>query len=67
MENTNESIENTEEVQETQENTIQETQDTINFADIHNDLGIICCFLIFFTLVIILKYSYKFFDMIFQF
>ena len=67
MENTNESIENTEEVQETQENTIQETEDSINFADIHNDLGIICCFLIFFTLVIILKYSYKFFDMIFQF
>ena len=50
MENTNESIENTEEVQETQENTIQETEDSINFADIHNDLGIICCFLIFFCI-----------------
>jgi len=34
---------------------------------IHNDLGIICCFLIFYVLVIILKYIYKFFNMIFQF
>lgn len=34
---------------------------------IHNDLGVITCFLIFFTLVVILKYCYKFFDMIFKF
>ena len=34
---------------------------------IHNDLGVVSCFLIFFTLVTILKYSYKFFDMIFKF
>lgn len=34
---------------------------------IHEDLGILCCFLIFFTLVILLYFAYKFFDMIFQF
>jgi len=34
---------------------------------IHNDLGCIVCFLIFFVVVIILKYIYKFFDMIFHF
>ena len=34
---------------------------------IHTDLSYIICFLVFFVLVIILKYIYKFFDMIFQF
>ena len=34
---------------------------------IHNDLGYICCFLIVFTLVIILNYIYKFFNMLFRF
>lgn len=34
---------------------------------IHTDLGYIICFLVFFVLVIILKYIYKFFDMIFKF
>ena len=34
---------------------------------IHYDLGCIVCFLVFFVLVIILKYIYKFFDMIFHF
>lgn len=34
---------------------------------IHQDLGVLCCFLIFFVLVIILHYTYKFFDMIFKF
>ena len=57
--------ENTEDVQETEE--IQYTNDEISLADIHNDLGFIACFLIFFTLVIILNYIYKFFNMIFRF
>lgn len=35
--------------------------------EIHNDLGVITCFIVFFVLVIILKYSYKFFNMIFNF
>lgn len=34
---------------------------------IHEDLGVLCCFLIFFVLVIILYFAYKFFDMIFKF
>lgn len=34
---------------------------------IHTDLGYIICFLVFFVLVILLKYIYKFFDMIFHF
>lgn len=34
---------------------------------IHTDLGYIACFLIFFTIVIILYFIYKFFDMIFKF
>ena len=58
-------MENTEELQEIE--TIQTTDDTTVLTDIHNDLGMICCFLIFFTLVIILKYAYKFFNMIFNF
>ena len=34
---------------------------------IHQDLGLISCFIIFFVLVILLKYAYKFFDMVFKF
>ena len=34
---------------------------------IHTDLAYIICFLVFFVLIILLKYIYKFFDMIFQF
>lgn len=47
----------------------EETEEIVN-ADIntiHADLSVITCFLVFFTLVIILKYAYKFFNMIFQF
>ena len=56
-----------EQVQETQE--IQETEEPVNvdIKTIHTDLSVIACFLVFFTLVIILKYIYKFFNMIFQF
>lgn len=56
-----------EQVQETQE--IQETEEPANvdINTIHTDLSVIACFLVFFTLVIILKYIYKFFNMIFQF
>lgn len=39
----------------------------VNINTIHADLGVITCFLVFFALFIILKYSYKFFNMIFQF
>lgn len=56
-----------EQVQETQE--IQETEEPVivDINTIHTDLSVIACFLVFFTLVIILKYIYKFFNMIFQF
>lgn len=64
MEITDESI-ITENSQETE--TIQITEDITVLNEIHNDLGMICCFLIFFTLVIILKYAYKFFNMVFNF
>ena len=34
---------------------------------IHTDLGVICCFLVFGVLVLLLYYAYKFFDMFFKF
>lgn len=34
---------------------------------IHTDLGIILSFIVFFVLVVLLKYAYKFFDMCFKF
>lgn len=60
-EQTENSVDNTENV------TIQEVSTDTQLEQIHNDLGIIVSFLIFFTLVIILKYSYKFFNMIFKY
>lgn len=65
IESTEEILENTEEVKETEE-IIEYTNDEM-LEQIHYDLSIITCFLIFFTIVIILKYIYKFFNMIFQF
>lgn len=54
-----------------EETTINEvvelTTNTELLQQIHNDLSIVVCFLVFFTIVIILKYIYKFFNMIFQF
>lgn len=44
---------------------IEQQENVISFQDIHNDLGIITSFLIFFVLVILLKYVYKFFNMFF--
>ena len=38
-----------------------------NITVLHNDFGILVCFIVFFVLVIILYFSYKFFDMIFKF
>lgn len=63
IENSNEynvsnEIENTSTFTEQQEN-------VITIENIHNDLGIITSFLIFFVLVILLKYAYKFFNMFF--
>lgn len=55
---TNETIENV---------FVDDTTVSEQLSQIHNDLGFIACFIIFFTLVIILKYTYKFFDMIFKY
>lgn len=65
-------MEGVEDVQELETNTETAevtgvTEDNTILTDIHNDLGLICCFLVFFTLVIILKYAYKFFNMVFNF
>lgn len=46
---------------------VEITTDTELLQQIHNDISIVVCFLVFFTIVIILKYIYKFFNMIFQF
>lgn len=56
---------------ETTENiVIEETTNIITYDEqlnqIHNDLGFICSFLVFFVLVILLKYAYKLFDMFFK-
>lgn len=65
-------MEGVEDIQELETNTETTevtgvTEDNTILIDIHNDLGLICCFLVFFTLVIILKYAYKFFNMVFNF
>ena len=68
--NSSEITSNTEnEVNNTTQNiTVEVVQDenTIEQLNlIHNDLGFICSFIIFFVLVVLLKYSYKFFDIFF--
>lgn len=60
-----EQVENTEVIENTNE--VVDVEYSEKLDTIHEDLGIIACFLVFFTIVIILKYSYKFFNMIFQF
>ena len=41
--------------------------DVVNLLlSVHNDLGVIASFLIFFVIVILLYFSYKFFDMFFK-
>lgn len=60
-----EQVENTEVIENTNE--VVDVEYSGKLDTIHEDLGIIACFLVFFTIVIILKYSYKFFNMIFQF
>lgn len=62
-----EEIVSAKDIQETQTEIIQTTDEISILSEIHNDLGFICCFLVFFSLVILLKYSYKYFNMIFNF
>lgn len=53
-----------------EQNTIQEITVSLDESEqlnlIHQDLGFICSFIIFFVIVIICIYSYKFFDMFFK-
>ena len=67
--NTENTSNNENEVNNTTQNiTIEVVQDqttTEQLNLIHNDLGFICSFIIFFVLVILLKYAYKFFDIFF--
>lgn len=67
--------ENTENSTETNENTAEVAQEsTINndviiekLDMIHEDLGFICSFLIIFTIIGLLQYIYKFFNMFFKY
>lgn len=66
-----ENIMTDENINNTVENTVIADDNTTLNDDkldlIHQDLGFIICFIVFFVLVILLKYAYKFFDMVFQF
>ena len=46
------------------ENIVTETE---LLSNIHTDLSAIACFLVFFSLVIILYFGYRFFDMMWKF
>lgn len=67
--NTNSNIENTSSNSTVDTNTTTNTSSPAEYEDmlntIHTDLGFICCFLVFFVLVILLRYIYKFFNMFF--
>lgn len=68
--NTTDSSQNTSNTENTVEtNTTTEVvvslDESEQLAQIHEDLGFICCFIIFFVIVILCKYAYKFFDMFF--
>lgn len=53
---------------ETTENiTVENVSYDEQLQQIHTDLSLIICFIIFFVLVVLLKYVYKFFDMCFKF
>lgn len=62
--NTENSTENTFSNEVTNSYTEQQ-ENVITLQEIHNDLGIITSFIVFFVLVVLLKYAYKFFNMFF--
>lgn len=66
---TNTNVENTTNNNVTDNNTTTITGSSAEYEEmlttIHTDLGFICSFLVFFTLVILLRYIYKFFNMFF--
>lgn len=69
--NSTNSSENSTDIQNTVE-TNTTTEIVVNLDEseqlqqIHEDLGFICSFIIFFVIVLLCKYAYKFFDMFFK-
>lgn len=62
----NEDISN-EIVKNTESSTVQDTTINEQLTQIHEDLGVVSSIIIFFVVVVLLRYVYKFFDMIFKF
>lgn len=54
-------------VENTESSTVQDTSINEQLIQIHEDLGVIASIIIFFVVVVLLRYAYKFFDMIFKF
>lgn len=54
-------------VENTESSTVQDTSINEQLTQIHEDLGVISSIIIFFVVVVLLRYAYKFFDMIFKF
>lgn len=54
-------------VENTESSTVQDTSINEQLTQIHEDLGVIASIIIFFVVVVLLRYAYKFFDMIFKF
>lgn len=53
--------------EQTENITLQNNSVNEQLNQIHEDLGVIVSFIVFFVLVIILKYVYNFFNMIFKY
>lgn len=51
----------------TESSTVQDALINEQLTQIHEDLGVISSIIIFFVVVVLLRYVYKFFDMIFKF
>ena len=61
----NEVIENYIDSESTESIVVEDTENIVTLQDIHTDLSFIICFIIFFVLVVLMRYVYKFFDMFF--
>lgn len=70
LENTNSNSNNTNETNTTNSTTTTEVVVSLDESEqlqlIHEDLGFICSFIIFFVIVLLCRYAYKFFDMFFK-
>ena len=78
MNNQNEEFQNIESTNSNSNNTTNENitntttevvvslDESQQLQQIHEDLGFICSFIIFFVIVLLCKYAYKYFDMFFK-